>query len=91
MRATLRSVLADWDRASAWGWDFPAIAMTAARLGASGSPGPPGEAVEALLMDVPKNRYLRNGHSWQSPSLPGYLPWANLSWHQLTARPGDGY
>lgn len=68
MRATLRSVLADWDWASTWGWDFPAIAMTAARLGL------PGEAVEALLMDVPKNRYLPNGHNWQSPSLPGYLP-----------------
>jgi hypothetical protein len=74
MRATLRSVLADWDWASSWGWDFPALAMTAARLGAAGYPGPPGEAVGILLMDVPKNQYLLNGHNSQGPSLPAYLP-----------------
>jgi hypothetical protein len=68
MAATLRSVLADWDWGSTWGWDYPAMAMTAARLGLADL------AVDALLMDVPKNQYLVNGHNWQTPALPAYLP-----------------
>jgi len=31
-------------------------------------------AVDALLMDTEKNRYLPNGHNWQRPNLPCYLP-----------------
>ncbi len=59
-----------WDSAGAWGWDFPLIAMTAARLGR------PRDAVDALLMDVPKNTWLPNGHNPQVPraDLPVYLP-----------------
>ena len=68
MLATLRDALADWDWPSAWGWDFPMAAMTATRL------GEPGLAVDALLLDVPKNTYLRNGHNRQNDSLPIYLP-----------------
>ncbi|NUT51234.1 MAG: hypothetical protein HOV94_28620 [Saccharothrix sp.] len=68
MRATLRDVLADWDWATTWGWDYPAIAMTATRL------GEPRAAVDALLLDTPKNTYLRNGHNRQSDRLPVYLP-----------------
>ena len=31
-------------------------------------------AIDALLMTTEKNRYLRNGHDWQRPNLPCYLP-----------------
>ncbi len=44
------------------------IAMTAARL------GEPNLAIDALLMDTPKNTYLPNGHNYQTESLPIYLP-----------------
>ena len=44
------------------------MAMTAARLGE-------GElAIQALLMEKSKNRYLPNGHNWQHGLLPLYLP-----------------
>ena len=33
MRRTLRAVEQHWDLRQTWGWDFPVIAMTAARLG----------------------------------------------------------
>jgi hypothetical protein len=42
--------------------------MTAARL------GEPQLAIEALSMTTEKNRYLPNGHNWQRPNLPCYLP-----------------
>jgi hypothetical protein len=69
MHATLIDVFADWDWDSAWGWDFPVLAMTAARLGDAQ------RAVDALLMEKPKNTYLRNGHNPQMGNrLPIYLP-----------------
>jgi hypothetical protein len=68
MRRTLAGVLADWDWDSTWGWDYPAIAMTAARL------GEPELAVDALLLKATKNDFLPNGHNRQTPSLPVYLP-----------------
>ncbi|QBI52158.1 hypothetical protein [Streptomonospora litoralis] len=68
VRATLHDVLADWDWESAWGWDFPALAMAAARL------GEPDTAVDVLLLDTPKNRHLPNGHNRQHAALPLYLP-----------------
>lgn len=69
MRATLHDVLADWDLDSTWGWDYPMLALCAARL------GEPETAVRALLMDVPKNTFLANGHNRQWPELlPAYLP-----------------
>lgn len=68
MRATLKDVLADWDWPSTWGWDFPVLAMSAARL------GEPELAVQALAMTVPKNEFLPNGHNRQTASLPIYLP-----------------
>jgi hypothetical protein len=33
MRRTFDAVLRDWDLRQTWGWDFPMMAMTAARLG----------------------------------------------------------
>ncbi|ELT44077.1 hypothetical protein [Arthrobacter nitrophenolicus] len=68
MRATLASVLADWDWDSTWGWDYPVMAMTAARL------EDPETAVDALLLDAAKNLVLPNGHNRQTESLPLYLP-----------------
>ena len=68
MRRTLRKVLDGWKWADTWGWDFPAVAMTAARL------GEPALAVDALFIQSPKNTWRRNGHNWQRPNLPLYLP-----------------
>ena len=68
MSATLDSVLADWDWKSTWGWDYPVIAMCAARLGRTEL------AVDALLMGEGKNAVLANGHNRQTASLPLYLP-----------------
>jgi hypothetical protein len=68
MKRTYDDVLANWDWPSTWGWDYPMLAMTAARL------GEPEKAVDALFLDSPKNRYLANGHNYQSPRLPLYLP-----------------
>ena len=68
MRRTYEHVLASWDWPSTWGWDYPMLAMTAARL------GEPEKAVEALFLESQKNRYLANGHNYQSSRLPLYLP-----------------
>ncbi|MDR2654603.1 MAG: glycoside hydrolase family 65 [Oscillospiraceae bacterium] len=70
MAATLDKILESWDLDSMWGWDFPMLAMTAARLGR------PEQAVEFLLMDSPKNTYMANGHNRQGDKadLPLYLP-----------------
>ena len=68
MNRTYDDVLEKWDWPSTWGWDYPMLAMTAARL------GEPEKAVDALFIESPKNRYLANGHNYQSPRLPLYLP-----------------
>ena len=57
MERTLDAVLTTWDwETKIWGWDYPMIAMTAARLGR------PETAVEILLREGPNNKYLVNGH-----------------------------
>jgi hypothetical protein len=68
MRRTVKRVLETWRWERCWGWDFPMMAMAAARA------GEPGLAVRALLMNEPKNRYLANGHNYQRPGLTAYLP-----------------
>jgi len=68
MRRTLHEAMSRWQWDKTWGWDYPMTAMTAARLGETGI------AVDALLMNTEKNRYLVNGHNWQRPNLPCYLP-----------------
>jgi hypothetical protein len=69
MKRTLEKVLRVWDwEAKIWGWDYPMIAMTAARL------GEPKLAVGMLLMNGPNNQYMNNGHCPQGPRLPVYLP-----------------
>jgi protein-glucosylgalactosylhydroxylysine glucosidase len=68
MRRTLHLTMKDWQWDKTWGWDYPMTAMTAARLGEAKI------AVDALLMNTEKNRYLPNGHNWQRDNLPCYLP-----------------
>lgn len=70
MNNSLDRVLKDWKLNELWGWDFPLMAMTAARLGR------PEDAVDLLLMDSSKNTYTPNGHNAQIPKadLPLYLP-----------------
>jgi len=68
MRSTLKSVQDDWDWKTTWGWDYPMMAMTAARLGDRK------QAIDLLLLDTPKNHYLPNGHCRQTDRLPVYLP-----------------
>ncbi|WP_280419871.1 hypothetical protein [Nocardia carnea] len=69
MAATLLDVRANWKWDSAWGWDFPVMAMTATRVGR------PDLAIDSLLMDTAKNTINRVGHSPQIGSLlPAYLP-----------------
>ena len=68
MRRTLFKTMKEWKWDQTWGWDYPLTAMTAARLGEAKL------AIDALLMTTEKNRYLQNGHNWQRPNLPCYLP-----------------
>ena len=68
MRQTLQQVMKSWNWDHTWGWDYPLVAMTAARV------GEPGLAMEALMMDVQKNTHLPNGHNYQDSRLTIYLP-----------------
>ena len=68
MRRTLHWIGDNWNWPDTWGWDYPMVAMCAARL------GEPERAVDALLLDTPKNRYRLNGHNHQRPGLTIYLP-----------------
>ncbi|RLC29158.1 MAG: glycoside hydrolase family 65 [Deltaproteobacteria bacterium] len=68
MRRTLDKVMEKWDWPTTWGWDFPAAAITAARI------GKPETAIDILLMKTIKNIYLLNGHNYQNGTLPIYLP-----------------
>ena len=70
MDRTLDATLASWDwETKIWGWDYPMIAMTAARLGR------PRDAVDILLFTKgPNNAYTASGHCPQRGDLPVYLP-----------------
>lgn len=68
MRKTIDKLKSAWNWDSTWGWDYPMLAMTAARL------DEPELALEFLLMKVTKNTYLPNGHNFQGGPLPLYLP-----------------
>jgi hypothetical protein len=65
---SLDTIYAKWNWASTWGWDFPMLAMSAASIGRSE------QAIDFLMMDTPKNRYLMNGHNYQDARLAIYLP-----------------
>lgn len=68
MRRTFLLVDKIWNWEHTWGWDFPLVAMTAARL------NQPNLAVDALFKDIVTNTYLVNGHNYQSDRLTIYLP-----------------
>jgi hypothetical protein len=96
MRRTLEQVKQGWDWQSTWGWDYPVLAMCAARL------GDPSGAVDGLLLPMPKNTYLPNGHNLQIPSfLSLYLPGNGgllsavalmaAGWDGAPARPAPGF
>lgn len=68
MARTIELVKKIWNWDDTWGWDYPMMAMTAARLGNGKM------AVDALLMPVRTNTYLPNGHNYQDGRLTIYLP-----------------
>jgi hypothetical protein len=68
MKNTFDLVWKIWKWEDTWGWDFPLVAMTATRLHMRE------KAVEALLMPIRTNTYLKNGHNYQDDRLTIYLP-----------------
>ena len=86
MDNTLTRVLNEWDFPSMWGWDFGVMAMTATVLGR------PEVAVDILLKDTEKNRYVVSGNNRQDTrkDLPLYLP-GNGSLLLATAMMAAGY
>ncbi len=52
---TVLEVLRTWSWKSCWGWDFPWMAMAAARV------GEPGKAIDILLHDAAFNQYTADG------------------------------
>lgn len=67
MKKTFRQAMATWKFDTGWGWDFPLVAMTAARLGAAN------EAVNMLLHASPKNNYDKHGFVGGGNPYP-YIP-----------------
>lgn len=68
MKKTERWIWNNWKWETSWGWDYPMMAMCAARM------GEPQNAVGALLMRQQKNTYLVSGHNYQDGRLRLYLP-----------------
>lgn len=68
MKATFEKIWTDWKWHDTWGWDFPMVSMTATRLGLKE------KALDALLMPIKTNTYLKNGHNFQDQRLTIYLP-----------------
>ncbi len=65
---SLDTIMKKWNWKTCWGWDFPLLAMSAAAINR------PEQAVDFLMMEAPKNRYLPNGHNYQDARLSIYLP-----------------
>lgn len=68
MKKTEQWIWKNWKWETSWGWDYPMMAMCAARM------GEPQNAVGALLMHQQKNTYLVSGHNYQDGRLRVYLP-----------------
>ena len=68
MKKTEQWIWKNWKWNTSWGWDYPMMAMGAARM------GEPKNAVGALLMKQQKNTYLVSGHNYQDGRLRLYLP-----------------
>jgi hypothetical protein len=61
MHATILRVMKEWQWDKCWGWDFPMMAMAAARH------NEPAIAVDALLHDATTNQFLLNGCATGGP------------------------
>ena len=68
MNNTIDKIFEVWNWDETWGWDYPMIAMCAARV------GEPDKAVDALLMKNRTNTCLVSGHNYQDKRLRLYLP-----------------
>ncbi len=68
MRQTALDTYRTWSWPDTWGWDYPMLAMTAARTGLREL------AVDAFFIVSKKNLYWPNGHNYQRENLPLYLP-----------------
>lgn len=69
MLATLRWIQSYWNWPTTWGWDYGMAVMAATRL------HQPDLALQLLLSDEAKNRYLVSGHNFQTADrLRLYLP-----------------
>lgn len=68
MKNTEKWIWKNWKWDTSWGWDYPMMAMCAARM------GEPQNAVGALMMKEQKNTYLISGHNYQDGRLRLYLP-----------------
>lgn len=73
MRRTLAAVSTDWDLRQTWGWDYPLIAMTAARL------HEPETAIDYLLFNGRNNQY----------GISGMTPRVHLDAHADSFVPGS--
>jgi len=91
---TMLKVWQTWDWDKCWGWDFPWMAMAAARN------GEPQIAVEALLKDTKQNQYDQRGicNGWYLPGNGGLLyavammaaGWDGAPTNQAPGFPQDG-
>ena len=70
MRATLNAVRSHWDLRQTWGWDYPMIAMTAARLGMAD------DAIDWLMRDERNNQWSVNGLTPRATIAEGDASWA---------------
>lgn len=68
LEKSLDALWEKWDWPTTWGWDYPMLAMSAARLKR------PDWVVDYLSMKTVKNTYLTNGHNYQRFDLSIYLP-----------------
>lgn len=89
-RRTVAKVWRTWDWNRCWGWDFPWMAMAAART------GQPQIAVDALLREGPKNSYSIEGINggWYLPGNGGLLYAAAMmtaGWDGAPERPAPGF
>jgi hypothetical protein len=93
-RRTVAKVWKTWDWNRCWGWDFPWMAMAAARTGQATL------TVDALLKDSPKNGYSIEGvnNGWYLPGNGGLLyaaammaaGWDGAPHRHAPGFPGDG-
>jgi len=87
---TVLRVWQQWDWTRCWGWDFPWLAMAAARN------GEPQIAIEALLKDSPRNAYDSRGlcNGWYLPGNGGLLYAVAMmaaGWDGAPSGPAPGY